>query len=236
MKRVSDILSMAIKIAGLTALICSCLLILSLRAAIQEVRSNVHQSGLTVQAIAGDTRARLFGKGEVFDIAKATMLHVDRITGETAILARQQHTATAALNTKLDSVIGHADATVKVLENTIQELGFDLHTVTGDTHTVLTALAHDIDDIDPVLRETRKAIADLDANLINDPDIKRALAELANVTTNVDSITGNLNKMSVDAANKFHHLLTDKPTVKARILLALKVAYQIALIKAAFGQ
>lgn len=132
------------------------------------------------------------------------------------------------VNTLVDHFQGRADS---LMDNLIALTGND-----GAVNGVLTALKRDLETLDGTLAQTKQAIADLDKNLLQDEDIKTTLAELAKVMTHTDGITAHFEQMSADFANKIHHSLTDPPTLKSKIIVGLRIAYQLALLRAALGQ
>lgn len=232
MERLKNILALASRIASLACLVLLAALLL--------------QGVKLVRAVRGSTAAvnlKLNQRDGIMDELQQLAGEAKRAASSAADASDRQAGFLVTENRKFLWTMNHING---LLDN----LASDLHGVVGDVSTVLVALKGDLDNLQPVIAEghdtlaqTKQAIADLDARLINDPDIQEALHRLAVVMThvetvsvNVEGITDDTHKMTTDVANKVHHTLTDPPTLKSRILTALNMAYHVALLKAALGR
>lgn len=232
MDRIKSILALASRIAGLVCLVMLAALLLQSVKLVRGVRDSATGVGL-----------RLNQRGGIMDELQQLGGEARRAATSAANASDRQAGFLVTENRKFLWTMNHVNG---LLDN----LAADLHGIAGNASTVLTALNSDLNQMGPViveshdaLAQTKKAIADLDARLIMDPDIQEALHRLADVmnnvqtiSVNVEGITADTHEMTTDVANKVHHTLTDPPTLKSRILTALNMAYHIALLKAALGK
>lgn len=209
------------------------------------VRLNKNVSGLLEE-----TREHTFRNGGLFQEVKKAVNGVKGVAVETSRGEKKYwddlDSNTKATFGKVNTLVGNIDTQTRPrLDHDLESLGTaidgipkvmqTLDGVLGDTRTVLRAANIDLNTLNGDLTATKKAITDLDNNLINDPDIKTLLNNLAQAAGNGNKILGHVEGMSADVQTSLHKYLTAKPSVKSRILLALTVAYKVALLKATLG-
>lgn len=233
------------------AYLCLCALLLSLTLAVLQVREAVRSNSISQNASDLITEARkavavvndsLLAKDSK-DAQQRTA--VREILDNAAGISRMAYQATKAQQdywktfpnqaqgtlTRVNALVDHLQGrTDSLMDNLIAITATD-----GPVNGVLTALKHDLETLDGTLGQTKQAIADLDANLLNDPDIKTILKRISDISINVDGISADLLKMADDSQVKYHALLFGKPSLKQRLMLGLDLVYKVVLIRAASG-
>lgn len=170
-------LNYAVRLSAVFALVCVGLFTLELRQAAKALTASEQATTVSIQEVHStvqDVHQRLVEKGGLLDIAKKTMLHIDRTSGEIAITSRQQRTYWDTMGKESVSTLGHLNTTIQTLDTAIAQVGTDIHGTTVSVHGVLT--------------ETQSTVASLN-RLVSDPDITRAIREMANSSQNIDKMT-----------------------------------------------
>lgn len=123
----------------------------------------------------------------------------------------------------LDRLIGHSDELVV-------KAGSDLDKLTIDGQMAIQALTKALDGLPPTIEQAQETLAAA-KELIADPEIKRAILELANSTQNADEVTASLAKIADDVQVKVHSLTHPTKTQRtvSGALTAVKFLYYVAL-------
>lgn len=170
-----------------------------------------HQLTITEQAttrslnevhdLAADVHENLTRKGGILDIAKATMLHVDRVTGEAAIAVRQQRTYWDTAGKETVASLGHLNLAIATLDTTIAGVGTDVHNTSNA--------------VNGVLGETKTAVSSLN-NVIADPQIPALLKSAAETVQNINKTSASIAGMATTMNAKVSELA--HPSKSQRIL------------------
>ncbi len=181
------------------------------------ILDGLQQTVQTVNGVAVELKTAASKAAEVSDQEKRYLAEDHRLVAQTV----------GSINGLISSATG--------VTNNLQGVTHDLQDAVQALTEDLKALAPTIDMSKDLLGEIRRAVADIDKNLLNDPDVVASLKQLAGVAENLNGITLDLHKMTTDAQDKLHHYFYDPPTKKAKAMLLLNLGYRIALILQALG-
>lgn len=194
---------------------------------LDEVKKDVqefNQTAKTANTMLANTDRNLnaepFGVlPEAKQVAKHAAATV-KVIAQTSLAERARMTAQAD---RLDSILKHTDELVV-------KAGADLDKLTVDGQLAIQALTRALDGLPPTIEQAQEVLAAA-KELIADPEIKRAILELANSTKNVDEITASLAKIADDVQVKVHGLThpTKAQKVVSGALTAVKFLYYVAL-------
>ncbi len=132
-------------------------------------------------ATVADANARIFDRGGLADIAKKTMLHVDQVSGETAITARAQRKYWNDTGAQVVTLMHNANDTVLSVKDTQAQIGRDFH-------SVALAAVESTDHLAPLLDQGRETLKSAQG-LVDDPDIKRTIGSVAATSANIERTT-----------------------------------------------
>jgi uncharacterized protein YoxC len=172
-KSVREILTLGLMLSASIALLWVAFLASDLCKTAQQLQKTEADADVTINEIRG----RLDEKGGLVDIAKATMLHVDRAAGEAAIASRQQRVYFDQLGQKSIAVLDEVHHTVSTLDQTIAGIGQDVHGTS--------------ENVNSVLGETRTAVSSIN-QVIASPEIPASLKALAESSQHVDQATASV--------------------------------------------
>lgn len=214
----------ALHLTGILALVCLGLFLLKARDAAEQVRL----TAAAVNVMVAKSNDALFKQYGLADEARKTLVDVHRAAGEAAVAERDyyNHTLqpqTSALFSNLNTALAGLDA---------PRIGTDLHGTFVNLNNTLDQMPPLILSATETLNSLHVAIADLDKNLLNDPDISKSLSEITAILGNVKLTTDEI----VPIVQKIRHLATDPPTKKSKLLGILQFVYETVLIKAALGK
>lgn len=225
MKRASDILGIAIKAVLLAVLVVTGLLLFEARSAVKEVKSTV----ASVNTAVGNLERQLYDKGGIFDIAQKTMLHVDRVTGEAAIAARQQRALSEKISIQTLAVLRDAD-------NTILNLDHSQSIIAGDVHASLENLDAALQGLPPLLKagkdvvdEGQRTLASANT-LLSDPQIQQTIHHVNGVAGNLEKVSASGAGIAKDVQGVVHKKANPTTTQKVedQILFGLKTSFYLS--------
>jgi uncharacterized protein YoxC len=151
----------------------ACLVADQIKLTLAQTQKLEADADLTINQVRG----QLTAKGGVLDIAKATMLHVDRAAGEAAIASRQQRAYFDQLGQKSVAVLSEVQHTVTTLDTTIAGIRHDVQQTSQSANSVLG--------------ETRTAVSSLN-QVIASPEVPASLKSLAESSQHVDQATASV--------------------------------------------
>jgi len=128
-----------------------------------------------------DVHYKLVEPGGLLDISKATMLHIDRASGEAAIASRQQRVYWDQLGARSVTTLAAAQHSIETLDRTIASIGQDVHGTTQAVDGVLVKTGESVDSVNADVRALNVIIAD--------PDITASIKSLAESSKHVELTT-----------------------------------------------
>jgi ABC-type transporter Mla subunit MlaD len=188
---VEKVLQVLILAAVAFAMISVGLLALSARKAITDTKPKLqmlilHADAAVAEArgLTADTRTKVFEKGGLADITKKTLLHVDQVSGETAITARAQRKYWNQTGDEVVKLVGNMNRTVLSVNDTQAQIGRDLH-------SVALAVVESTDHVAPLLDQGTATLKSAQG-LVDDPSVKQTLDSVAATSANIEGTTGSL--------------------------------------------
>lgn len=149
--------------------------------------------------------------------------------GLTADNVRRASMSEQQVSKKTLALLDHTDGLISSTQANVTQITQHANTTLDGLGTLEAALTNTLNTgVVPTLEQLRQAIASVDKNLLQDPDIKTVLAELAKTSEHVDVSSEHVEHMIAYLDKK----LTGPTTVKGRVLGALTVIYKIAVIDA----
>lgn len=225
MKRLNQHLNLALKFAGIVALLAVAFLVI-------EVSHTVSHTDQLIVA----SQHELFDKGGVADIAKATLLHVDRATGEAAIASRQQRALAETISKEVLHTLRDADATVLNVDHSIGLVTTDLHASLENMDTAVSTLNTALKDVSPLLDSSRNLVEQgnrtiVSANtLLSDPQIQQAVHHINGVAANLEGVAANFNGVSQDVRGVVHKKANPTRVQKweDQVIFGLKTSFYLS--------
>jgi hypothetical protein len=228
MNRLNQFLKAVALMCAVFALVCLGMFLLKARQASEQVRLTAAELHSTI-AKSNDALFKQYG---LADEARKTLVDVHRAAGEAAIAERDYYQNT--LRPQTSALFTNINASLA---------GLDAPRIGNDLHGTFQNLNKGLDQLPPLIGAAREtlvsatetldalhvAIADVDKNLINDPDVKQSLKQIALILGNVKLTTDEVYLV----VQHIRHMATDPPTKKAKLMGILQFVYETVLIKAA---
>jgi len=215
-------LALLFRAAGVFCLACCGLFFWQLRNTAREIENTVHDTDAAVreaQKRVADTSQNL----------NAALLQVGLATDEARRASVEQRQYWNRISRETIGLISDARGTVRQTGSDINGVARDLHDVAGDLHSVAGATMSSLNGLGPLMDQGTGALGAA-KTLLADPDITKALKNLADSSQSVAATTANVEKMSEDVQKRVHQMTQPKSLGKALLSWLLDTAYKVRAV------
>lgn len=183
------------------------------KASVADVGATSKAAGTLLRNVDVNLNAEPFG---VLPQAKLAAKHTAAAAQQIARTSLAEKKAFATQTKKVNEVLDGLKGDTKALDALLVSARKDIGSLVGHAN--------------PAIDELKQMIADAD-ELWKDPDIKRAILELANSGKNIDDVTASLAGIASDVQGKVHTIThpSKKQRAIAGTLTALKMLYYVAV-------
>jgi hypothetical protein len=169
-----------------------------------------------VQALVVETKERLVYTSQDLN---AVLLHTDQVVGNVARLSEQQ----AHIGKKSLEVLDNVNVVLRRTDQVLTQ-------VQDATEHIDSATVATLQDLQPVLSQSRNTLVDLD-RLVSDPSLKKSLDNTAAITANAVTATNNVALTTARIDHKVEQMLKPVSLIKR---IASTVLQEAASLKTLF--